>query len=296
MELSLSQLEDYKRVLINTFKAFDTFCLENNLKYFGGGGTAIGAIRHHGIIPWDDDIDVCMIREDYNRFLSLKGKLDSSKYRIVDTSEKGYYLPFAKFIDSNTTLWEYEEKKCLIGVFIDVFPLDHTDGNKAKIIPFREKYMANCVRYARGFEDNFCETSLKKLKSKNIKDTIYWLMNVLYYKPFHFFYKYKFKKNESIIRNGKGNYLLNFYSPYPIERELFPAEWFQYQITLPFESITIKLPNGYDNMLSQLFGDYMKMPPVEKRVTHHSHYFCDTTKKWELNEILEKRKYDRNTR
>lgn len=286
MELSSAQIEEYKRVLVQTLVAFDTFCKENNITYYGCGGTAIGAVRHKGIIPWDDDIDVCMTRENYDRFLSIKGKLEGSKYKVIDSSEKGYYLPFAKFIDANTTLWEFEEKKCLIGVFIDIFPLNHVCGNKAFIIPFRRKYMATCVRYARGFDDNFCKSSLNKLKSKNIKQIIYWIMNVSYYKPFHFYYRWKLENMEKVIRNGKGDYLINFYSSYPVERELFPAEWFKYQVTFPFEYTTIPLPNGYDNMLKQLYGDYLTPPPVEKRITHHSHFFCDTNKKWEINEIL----------
>gem|GEM_PF-4050912 len=81
-----------KKALTSTLKGFINFCEQHNLRYYAAFGTAIGAVRHHGIIPWDDDIDVYMPREDYNKFLSLRGTLENSEYEIVDIENKGYYL------------------------------------------------------------------------------------------------------------------------------------------------------------------------------------------------------------
>ena len=100
--------ERYKELLIKTMSEFIKVCDRNGIEYIGAYGTVLGAIRHKGLIPWDDDIDVFMTRENYEKFLRLKKNLVGSGYEIVDLDDKGYYLPFAKFCDSQTTIWEVE--------------------------------------------------------------------------------------------------------------------------------------------------------------------------------------------
>ena len=94
-------LDEFKVYLLKTFKAFINFCEQHGLTYYAAFGTALGAVRHQGFIPWDDDVDVYMPREDYNRLLALRGVLDSSKYEVIDIENKGYYLYFAKWCMRN---------------------------------------------------------------------------------------------------------------------------------------------------------------------------------------------------
>ena len=128
MPNDISEIE-FKQRLIKLFKEFIDVCNKNKLRYYAAYGTALGAVRHRGIIPWDDDIDVWMPREDYERFLSLRNQLTATPYEILDIQNKGYYLYFAKFCNKNTTLIEREGKP-IIGLYIDIFPLDNYDPSK----------------------------------------------------------------------------------------------------------------------------------------------------------------------
>ena len=132
---------EYKKKLLETFKAFDAFCRKHDINYYAAYGTLIGAVRHKGLIPWDDDIDVLMLPDDYNKFCSYRGNVDGH-YDIVDSRDENYWLlTLAKFVDMNTTLWEMEEYPCVTGVYIDIFPLYENDHDQAvKLKTQYEKY------------------------------------------------------------------------------------------------------------------------------------------------------------
>lgn len=275
----------HKAILIETFKAFDKFCSIHNIKYFACGGTAIGAVRHKGIIPWDDDIDVCMLRDDYNRFIELKDKCIGSNYKIIDYDNKGYYLPFAKFINDNTTIWELEENPFIFGVFIDIFPLNYTTNIHKDNKYFQYKYIKAFSDYVLSLKNYSLIKLIKKKKLGGLKLYIKHLL----FKSIQPFIFNRFKKLDNIIKNNKeGNYLLNYFTPYKVEKETFPKDWFKTQIDFPFEDTFIKLPNGYELYLTQLFGDYMVPPPIEKQVSHHNIYFMDLDSRHSINEIKRK--------
>ena len=109
--MDTEQHNGYREVLLQTMKAFISFCKEHQITYYACGGTAIGAVRHGGMIPWDDDIDVYMDRTNYNRFISLWTSLQSKypDYEVVCLGDDGYYLPLTKFADKRTTVWETPE-------------------------------------------------------------------------------------------------------------------------------------------------------------------------------------------
>lgn len=276
----------HKEILIGTFKAFDKFCDDNNIKYFACGGTAIGAVRHKGIIPWDDDIDVCMLRDDYNRFVELKDKCMGTQYRIVDYNDKGYYLPFAKFMDNNSTIWEVEENSFILGVFIDVFPLNYTDDSNKENKKFQHKYIKAFTDYVTAQK----KYSFVRLVKKQGLTGLKLYVKHLIYKSIQSLLFQRFRKLDEFIKNNKeGNFLLNYFTPYKVEKETFPKEWFQTQIEVPFEDTSIKIPNGYEMYLTQLFGDYMVLPPVEKQKSHHYLYFMDLECRLSIDEIRKKK-------
>ena len=107
-------------------------CEAHQLTYFCVGGTVIGAVRHGGMIPWDDDIDIAMPRPDYDRFLKLCKTIDLGHYELATPEMKGYPFFFSKFCDKDTSLIEIENVPCLYGIYIDIFPIDGTSSDKAE--------------------------------------------------------------------------------------------------------------------------------------------------------------------
>ena len=117
------QFEEMKKIELNILIYFTEVCEENNLRYYLGGGTLLGAVRHKGFIPWDDDIDVMMPRPDFQKLLSLS--INNENYNIIKPGTAGYYYNFAKLVDTRTILEEKGIKRIDgLGVYIDIFPLD----------------------------------------------------------------------------------------------------------------------------------------------------------------------------
>ena len=119
-------IEELKRIQIGILKHLDAFCNENNLKYFMCGGTLLGAVRHKGFIPWDDDIDIMMKREDYDKLIELYPKNDNSNFKLFSYElDKSFPYPFAKMDDFRTIFEEEINDSYKIGVNIDIFPIDY---------------------------------------------------------------------------------------------------------------------------------------------------------------------------
>ena len=123
MDRKYINVEELKHIQLDMLSDIAEFCEQNNIKYFLAYGTLIGAIRHKGYIPWDDDIDICMPRPDYDKFLSLYNKKDSAYKAVAFELDENYKLPFAKVNDTRTVMWETMYDQDVFGVYIDVFPL-----------------------------------------------------------------------------------------------------------------------------------------------------------------------------
>ena len=120
------EIEELKRIQIGILKHLDAFCKENNLTYFMCGGTLLGAVRHKGFIPWDDDIDIMMKREDYDKLIALYPKNDNSNFKLFSYElDKSFPYPFAKMDDCRTIFEEEINDSYKIGVNIDIFPIDY---------------------------------------------------------------------------------------------------------------------------------------------------------------------------
>ena len=112
---------DIKKICLDILVEFDAFCRKNNLKYSLAYGTAIGAVRHSGYIPWDDDIDVMMPRSDYEKLLSIFS--NDGNYKLFNDSMPDYYYQYAKIVDVNYPIKEFNRKEKLMGLWIDIFPV-----------------------------------------------------------------------------------------------------------------------------------------------------------------------------
>ena len=131
MEIKYLSMDEIKSVELEILKYIHNFCIENDIKYFLNYGTLIGAVRHKGFIPWDDDIDICMFRKDYEKFIDLFSK-DDGIYKILslETDDK-YYNNFMKVINSKTKIEDERNYKTYdLGIFVDIFPIDSFDDLK----------------------------------------------------------------------------------------------------------------------------------------------------------------------
>lgn len=259
-ELSLQEIKD---VEVELLKKFHTFCVENNIRYFISHGTLLGAIRYKAFIPWDDDLDVLVPREDYNRLLSLYQ--DSEKYRIFayEKNQK-YRYPYAKFCDMSTRKVEGGyDNGVELGIDIDIFPLDNWDDDLEKAkqeVKYQQRNM-----FCLGLTKLHKPDSRHPVKRfvKGIAMTLCKLRGSTYYVEKIIQGANKPEQKGSRYMGGK---CWNVYG----ERDILPAEVFAEAIELEFEGERFFAPVGYDAFLSSLYGDYLPEPPVEKRKTHHT--------------------------
>ena len=269
-------LKSYKNKLVDTLASFDAFCSNHALRYFACSGTAIGAIRHKGFIPWDDDVDVYMPRSDYDRLLSLRHLLNGTNYTVKSLGDKEYIYAFAKYYDITTTLVETDTfPNCVIGVYVDVFPLDEVSGSFEEIYEKKNNYS---VEY-RHFQDTYLKISKRMILSClyhrdfiRLKKLFSILLMSSQRKMIE---RSKFLQIEAEWSKEKGNLVMTHSCIYPLEKELFPKSWFDDYIYVDFENIKIRLSNHYDEYLTHLFGDYMTPPPKENRVSDHSHFYLN---------------------
>lgn len=279
----------YRDKLLRVFEEFISICKGNNLKYYAAFGTVIGAVRHHGLIPWDDDIDVMMPRPDYEKFIAICQTSNIGEYELVTpTNTENYYLTFSKFCDCNSTIAERKKSKCVFGVFIDIFPIDGAPNN-----------LDDCSDLVRRFNQKKNELSWVS-NNERIIDFIYLLIT--------FKFKRFFKSCMYLINRGKYrksiveslNRICTYYNyeacdyciVYAEEgiNGIFPKSWLGDGYILPFEAYNVTVPLSYDKYLSHLYGDYMKLPPKDERVSHHlkAMYFLDIEKRVEKSNIWNK--------
>ena len=276
-ELTPEELRQWNGIILEALYFFDSFCRTHRLTYYAVGGTAIGAVRHHGIIPWDDDIDVAMPRPDYDRFVSLCPSSLPSAYRLVTPyTDADYNLPFAKLIDTRTVLVERSAVPCRIGLFIDIFPLDAASD---------DSLAADCEtrRYRR---------LMNRLEAVTARTTFMSRLGLLL-RPHEWgrfavqtaavFFRQTLRHRyllrlERIARRhpyGSTQWLTNYGGAYG-SRERFPAAYLDGDTPrLPFADGTIPLFPRYHDYLTRIYGDYMQLPPPEKRIPHHTkHIVC----------------------
>ena len=277
----------YHQILKKTFDAFDTFCKDQDIQYIAAYGTVIGAVRHNGIIPWDDDMDVFMLKADYDRFISLKKSLMNSGYEIVDHHDKNYYLPYAKFCDANTTIWEQRDNECIIGVFIDVFPLFESTGILAEDEMKCSSLMSVFNKYATGVRKQRVSSFIKMVLGGNVRGIYRWLRDSIFYKKNWKKYIKQFDFLNAQYARQHGDYLACYFYQ-PVSEEIWNRKLILPTVDWKFENRTIPIPNGYHDFLTAFYGDYMKFPPVEEQKSQHYHYFVDLDRRMTIQQIKAK--------
>lgn len=269
----------HKEILLETFQAFCNFCNKHNLKYVAAYGTVLGAVRHGGIIPWDDDIDVYMDRADYNRFIKLKKELLGSSYEILDIEDEGYYLSFAKFCNKETTILEHKIYPFIIGVFIDIFPLDHIDISKNNAEQQYKQFVYWHNHYTRTLRDvslSYCWSLLRSKQYRSFLSSIY--TKVIFHRKL---LKKKFLRIQQSLSTDKGSNYIDYTA---IKCRILPGNLLTDTIDIVFEDLTIKIPKHYDEYLTILYGNWHQLPPEDKRVSH-AQYYANLEKRLTIEEI-----------
>lgn len=284
MELSEIQKQEYKAKLIDVFKLTIKFLNENHLSWWAYAGTAIGAVRHHGIIPWDDDVDIFMPYDDYCRLQKMRNELQAINLEIYTPFEGDYYLPYTKIADKNTTVSELERFHFVGGVWIDVFPLYKTNATPDDYWQFVKKYGKYFERL-QGGKMHFVWSDLKfYIKDFNPKAFRHWIKNLTINRLLRKNNEIQFKHFLSTIHNPEGkNYMFPY--TYMNSLNLFPIDWFRETCEMDFEDFKVKMPIDYDKILTRLYGDYMSLPPLDKRESTHSFYFVDLNKRYSYKQI-----------
>ncbi|WP_052810297.1 LicD family protein [Vibrio renipiscarius] len=234
---------------------------EESLTYFAIGGTALGAVRHKGFIPWDDDIDIAMPRNDYDRFLKLQGKLPTNLFIQNFSTESEYSLYFSKVRDTNTLFIENRMSTFDInhGIFIDIFPWDEVSDDLLD----QKKLIDNAARKFR-----------RTLLSKRKRSSLAKVAKTLFYKAIYGFKSstelFKDIDNKHRQHNGKGTKIIGhapFKDAIHVE-DLYPLQ------QLPFEDITIACPKNIEKYLTDKYGDYMVIPKKEDQICHNPIEVC----------------------
>lgn len=265
-EIKQLHIEQIRQIQLRILLEVADFCDKNNITYFLTAGTLIGALRHKGFIPWDDDIDLVMLRPDYERFISCFNKrAEQSQIKVVSSADKNYPYSFAKVMDGNTI---FIESKVLfdqfpLGINIDIFPLDFlTDDFHAAC-----KWINHMYRYSGLLAIK--QISLDKSRPWYKQYAIYILQTVLRLIPTGWLVHRINLLAQQYGSQANSKYIGQIVLRAKREREIIRREWFSSCISVDFEGHKFAAPIGYDNYLKRLFGNYMQLPPKEKRISHH---------------------------
>lgn len=262
-EISVSE---NKQLQVDLLSCLHEYCEKNNLNYYLTGGSLLGAIRHKGYIPWDDDIDICMPRSDFEYLATHFNKEnDCENAKLISRHEfPDFYLCEGKFVDTRTELKENINVDFVSGIGIDVIPLDNMSDDREnglklfhKVIRLRNIYDIKTMNFdkSRKLYKNlilsagkilFCFISNKRL------------LNLIDKKS----RKYESKELTKFVACPT----MALYG----DKEVMESDIFASKSLAQFEGRMFYIPDGYDRLLRNLYGDYMQLPPEEKRVAHHS--------------------------
>lgn len=249
---------------LDILKFVDNVCREHGIQYFLSGGTLLGAIRHKGFIPWDDDVDLMMTRPEFDRFHEVMRSMPEGKYRFSYPLETpDYNISWARVWDSQTRM-NYSGKRHYYtpGLFLDIFPIDGLPDSelRSKIFFKLSRGYDIMLRSARK-ASFYADERLKWLKS--IVRSIARRKGEGYYasKMLEFGRRYPFGKTKFAGVNA---------TPHYGAKERMPVEVFTGAVPVEFEDMICPAPVGYDHYLRALYGDYMQLPPEHKRNTGHN--------------------------
>lgn len=253
------EIEEYKEIVLSILVKIDQICRENNLTYMLGYGTLLGAIRHKGFIPWDDDADIIMPRKDYCKLQEI---IRTGNYGLnfisIDTEPNTIY-PFGKVCDIRTVMYEKNFKNVPgYGAFVDVFPFDYIPDDNEK----RQKYFKKYNKIVKIITHG-SRTGYENSKSKFVN-----------LQRFTAFYLSKMFNVGSMIKKMEDEFIEfnkvpTNYMGVPWDRGAFPVDYVMKVQDCEFEGYRFLIPSAVDSILTEMYGDYMKLPPINEQVNKH---------------------------
>lgn len=249
---------------IDLYLAFVRVCEKYGLRFWAEGGTLLGAVRHRGFIPWDDDFDVLMPREDYEVFIHLEKEFEYPYFLQTPYTDPGSCYSYAKIRNSNTTglveLFKYQNFNH--GIWITVFPLDRWDleGGEERYMRIR-KLATDCSTYMRMKNPNLSPKDIERVKA-------YKGNPILDYEEIH--------RLASFCKDPNSKYVMNAaITLAQYDKKLLDSADFSSTVPLEFEGVKLLAPIGYDHLLHIWFGNYLEFPPIEERGLWHADVLFD---------------------
>lgn len=252
--------KENKKLLLDMMQYVHEFCEEKGIQYFLYFGSLLGAVRHKGFIPWDDDMDICMTRKEYERFIKCFPKGKDTRYSVMTYRDKNHYQPYAKIVDNYTRILEREDKP--IGIYIDLFIIDNEGKTFSEagrfmhlvsffvrlryghVLQYRESASRNKIVYG-------ARKALAKLTDEN--ELLRIIDNVS-----------RLKESEE-LSEYVGAVNASGYN----ERQILRGEWFKEDITVPFEDREFRIPKDYHDILKTIYVNYMDLPAESSRTGYH---------------------------
>lgn len=262
----MNDSDKIKKYLLETMIYFHEFCESNNLKYYIVGGTLIGAIRHKGFIPWDDDIDIVMPRKDYEKLISIKNNINKKfELNFFNESNLNYIYPFIKLSNNKLIVEENFYKPFNIGIWIDIFPLDYIFENRyLKKIQFF--IINNILRKILILKYGSFKVEKRNKISLKIIILFYFIFKFFPRKFLNFLFDFVQITLPNYFSNKK-NYA-NFYGTWGI-KEVAPIELFAERQLYEFEKHKFYGFKDFDFWLKKVYDNYMKLPPKELQKEKH---------------------------
>lgn len=261
-------LTEMQKCLLNMLDWLTKYLDQNSINYYIIGGTMLGAVRHNGFIPWDDDVDVGLPRPDYERFIELFKENDDYILETPYENNLDFLYTYSKLYDKHTTLIERQRKSLKRGIYIDIFPLDGLGNTYNEAYAFFSKVdRKNMLLMTRT-----CAIRKQRDLSKNMAIVLSRLVPecILNTKRLSLEVDSLCKKNNynecSFVGNLNGTYR---------EREIVSKDIFGKPTEYTFENIIVKGPEKADEFLTQIYYDWRKLPPVEKRGVQHDFIYCN---------------------
>ena len=249
MKVKNNELESLHGALLRMVKEIHRLCVENGIQYTMLAGTMLGAIRHKGFIPWDDDIDLGMTYDNYKKFVELMGRLNHP-WLEIDYPIESHYRYYLKVYDKTTTFIEKDHQNEIKGVFVDVFPIVNAGDSISEV----KRRIAEC-----SFNKALLSRKLGTIEGKTIKDKIFVLLSKCFSK--RLLYKlliYSYNRADS-KRRKYSTVLFSW------NKDHMPTELYEHVVLYDFEDTKLYGVQNYEKYLSDKFGDYMKLPPKDKQ-------------------------------
>lgn len=258
----VTDVSEIQQMELGIMEYIHEVCQKIGVKYFLAYGSLIGAVRHQGFIPWDDDMDICMLREDYEKLQDYLIANPDERYEVMSYKNNlNYVYPFMKVQDNHTYLLEEDVRiDSNMGIYVDIFPVDgyEDDGEfKNKMTKLIKKRQLSCYTF------------------KGITNTKSVLNSLLRYVSVIIFYftntnKYVAQIEELAKSRKVSDYEQVDYLIYKdMNKPVWRREWLEQVTTGTFEGKEFTIPKNYHEILTSDYGDYMQLPPVEQRVSHH---------------------------